>query len=179
MRLFAALVCLFAATTAHAQLSGDLDGKWTHHVIHLAGGGLTVPVADVWTVATPEGPVMMWTARHAIDRADLGRPMVVVAGADAAPSTGAAVTVQRAKTLGDDATLWGAHLYVRDEDGVADTLIGLELPAGCRVGCAIEGLTVTHLPGATLTLARASAPRSLHAVDAFPLAPGDVQLGKL
>lgn len=178
-----AVVCLFTvlfAGPAVAQLSGGLDGKWSHHVVHLAEGGLAVPVADVWLVRGDE-TLMVWRSRAPLDRVDLSRSMLIERAEVAAPPPsapeggGEAAAVQRAKVLAVDADARGAHLYVRD--GIADALVELRLPAGCVVGCAIDGIAVTVLPGSTL-LAPGAPPRVLQAVDGFPLSAGDVQFGK-
>lgn len=177
--VFCLLTVAFAAP-AFAQLSGGLDGRWARHVVHLTGGGLAVPVADVW-VSEGEHPEMVWRSRAPLDRADLNRPMLIERVEDAAPplvaSSGGEATaaVQRAKVLTVSKDAHAAHLWVRD--GIADALVELRLTPGCAVGCAIDGIALTLLPGSTFG-ARWSAPKSLEAVDVFPLMVGDVQLGK-
>lgn len=184
MLVFCLLTVAFAAP-AFAQLSGGLDGRWARHVVHLVGGGLAVPVADVW-VSEGEHPEMVWRSRAPLDRADLGRPMLIERVEDAAPplltseggEASAAVQqaeVQRAKVLTASKDAHAAHLWVRD--GIADALVELRLTPGCAVGCAIDGIALTLLPGSVF-VARWSAPKALDAVDVFPLMAGDVQLGK-
>lgn len=171
----AALALFLSAVPAHAQVSGGLDGKWHHHVIHLLGDdGLRVPIADLWAAA--DAPRVAFRARAALAPADLDRPLLVERGTTTAPPHTATLRTPAAGLVTTPTESGPAHLFARDGDGIADTLLQLTLPAGCHTACAIEDITLTQLPGATLTLAAPAPARVLVPVDRYPIEPGDRRL---
>lgn len=168
----AALALFFSAPPTHAQISGGLDGKWHHHVIHLLGeDGLRVPIADLWAAA--DAPHVAYRARALLTPRDLARPLLVERGAASTPPLTATVRTATTGLVTASAETGPAHLFARDGDGIADTLLHLTLTPGCHAACAIQDITLTQLPGATLTLAAPAPARVLIPVDRYPIEPGD------
>lgn len=176
LHVFAALAAclvLAAARPAAAQLSGGLDGKWSHYVINLAGlDGTAVPVVDVWALGSGADTLVAWRSRTRLGRADLGRPLVVERRASAAPPLTASLQRPATALFTGSFDVTGAHLFARAEDGVADTLLHLRLSSGCATNCELQGISFIQLPGASLDLGRSSV-TVMQAVDAFPIEPGD------
>lgn len=173
-----ALTLCLTALPARAQLSGGLDGKWTHHTLHLlAPDGRAAPIADIWATGPTDAPLIAWHPRTTLASADLDRALIITPATTQTPTTQAIRATQTlTRTHTTPSETHRAHLFARDADGIADTLLHLHLTPGCHTACAIEAITLTHLPGATLTLTprlTAPAPRLLTPVDRFPVEPGD------
>lgn len=161
---------LFTLSTARAQISGGLEGKWHHFVVRADGAG-SAPLFELWA----RGDLVAWRTVAGLS-ADALRGALIWQwqGVDRLPAGDARLSTSVESTVSWPSLSAPSHLV--SAGGVVEAIVELRLAPGCSKGCDLAGLDVIELVDGGFSPSRwGDAPVELPAGGPFPLEVGDLR----